>query len=205
MKRLFLLALCVLLAGCVSNPVHRGYKGQDAGVLIFSAGAIGAPLDVDFYYRKLGQPSGYRTTGGDGSISYNPRLLLRGTLDYTGHEMGKVHVEHLEPGDYEVYTWSLVGNGMVSELDLMPHRGDFSLPFTIKPGQATYVGNFAAVAIGGEGVPPGAIFYYVVSDKHERDIAIARQKEPNLPPVTIQVTDVSKLGEPSLLVKEPGP
>ena len=49
----------------------------------------------------------------------------------------------------------------------------------------------------------GATGYFVVSDRHERDLAIARKKQPDLPPATVTVTDVSQFGWPFLFASDP--
>ncbi|MBI3676174.1 MAG: hypothetical protein HY243_06110 [Proteobacteria bacterium] len=191
--------VCLFLTGCVTDRVDTSYHGSDAGVLVFSAGSIAGKRGVQIFYRKVGQPSGVRGFGGDGSIYYNPGSIFTRDPDFTGHETGEVTVQHLEPGEYEIYTWQVAeGMGGLGEVLWSP-RSDFSLRFTVRPGQTTYIGDYARFQF------PGAYtaFTFVISDKHERDIAIAKKVEPNLPPVTIQVPDVSRLNEPSLLSKEP--
>lgn len=209
MKRSLLLLAFVLLAGraAASDRVHENYKGADAGVLIYAAGSIGPESNFKFFYRKVGAPSGYRGFGGDGSIYYDTRsLFISRPADFTGHEDGQVVTTRLEPGSYEVYTYKIVAGAYGGEIDWGPAHGDFSIPFTIETGKATYIGDFAGIRLSGEGafgsktVEGGLI---IVTDKHERDIPIAQKQMPNLPPVTVSVMDVSKLGEPALLSKEP--
>jgi len=81
----------------------------------------------------------------------------------------------------------------------------FSIPFTIRPGEATYIGNFARAPSLGTSLGPvlGAAGFFVISDKSERDLAIARQRRPGLPPVTVTVTNVSTWGHAMLRVDEP--
>ena len=97
-----------------------------------------------------------------------------------------VGVHALKPGDYEIYTFGTFGfNGAVGY-----PSGEFSLPFSIKPGETTYIGNFDS--------RPGAFtISFVVTDRHERDMAIARRKEASLPAaVTMAVPDVARIGSP---------
>lgn len=201
MKKLLIVA-CLLLSGCVADRVDSDYRGKDAGTLVFSEGNIGSTLISTLHYRKVGQSSGV-TFGGDGIIYNNPNSIFGYTPDFSGHETGQVTIQHLEPGDYEIYTYQIDGTGMVT-LSWFPNK-TFSIPFTIKPNQTTYIGDFECVALMGRsplGLKLLAGGYFVVTDQHDRDIEIARKKEPGLPPVTISVTDVSKLDAPGLRTME---
>jgi hypothetical protein len=48
----------------------------------------------------------------------------------------------------------------------------------------------------------GAQGYFVIADKSDRDLAIARQRRPELPAATVAVTDVSAWGHPMLRADE---
>ena len=188
MKRL-LVALCLLLCGCSGVPVDTNYRGADGGVLVFSAGYIGQPFNMDFLYKKVGTPSA-RGEGVHGRIHYNASLLARTPNDYEGKESGAVRVVHLAPGEYEVYTWEISTYGPIVDSDYWPKR-EFSWRFTIKPGETTYIGTYEVCP------PAGTVFDYafkfLVADRRERDLAIARKKEPGLPPVSFAVPDVSNI------------
>lgn len=201
---------CVLLASqaAAGDRVHEGYKGVDGGVLIFSSGSIGEESGFKLFYRKVGAPSGYRGFGGDGSIYYDTRsLFISRSADFKGHEEGQVTTVRLEPGNYEVYNYQIyAAGGAGMTLTWGPSHGDFSIPFAIETGKATYIGDFAGIRLTakdwlGAKVTNGGLI--VVKDEQARDIPIAQKQMPDLPPVTVSVTDVSKLGEPALLAKEP--
>jgi hypothetical protein len=208
-KKLGVALACICLAGPASagERVHEGYKGTDAGVLIFSSGSIGEESNFKLFYRKVGAPSGYRGFGGDGSIDYDTTSLFGSSpADFKGHEEGQVKTIRLEPGSYEVYSYEIyAAGGAGSTLTWGPHK-DFSIPFTIDAGKATYIGDFAGIRLTAKGffgakVTAGGLI--VVKDEQARDIPIAQKQVPDLPPVTVSVTDVSRLGEPTLLAKEP--
>lgn len=195
--RILLAAMAALaLTGCTS-----GYGGPDAGMLICSSGSIGAESRFQLFYRKAGK------SWSDGSIDYDTHSVFARPADFTGHENGQVTTVHLRPGRYEVYSYEIyipVYDG--SPLVWGPSK-DFSIPFVIRPGEATYIGDFAYVRFKDE-VMPGIVLTaaggFVVTDKHERDVPIARQQDPNLPQaVGISVTDVSALDVPTLLSREP--
>lgn len=208
-KKLGVALACACLAGPASagERVHEGYKGPDAGVLIFSSGSIGEESNFKLFYRKIGAPSGYRGFGGDGSIYYDTTSLFTARpADFKGHEEGQVATTRLEPGNYEVYSYEIYAAGGAGTLTWGPAHGDFSIPFTIETGKATYIGDFAGIRLTGKGffgakVTAGGLI--VVKDEQARDIPVAQKQMPDLPPVTVSVTDVSKLGEPALLAKEP--
>ena len=63
-------------------------------------------------------------------------------------------------------------------------KQNFSIPFTVKPGKVSYLGNYQANGIWGENMfgmslAAGAVF--VVSNRSESEVALARNKEPKLP------------------------
>ncbi len=197
--RILLAAMAALvLAGCAG-----GYRGADAGALIYSSGSIGPESRFQLFYRTVGKSSGY----GHDSIDYDTHSVFARPADFTGHENGQVTTVCLRPGRYEVYNYEVyvpVYDG--GPLVFGPSK-DFSIPFVIRPGEATYIGDFAHVSLADE-VVPGIVFTaaggFVVTDKHERDIPIARKQDPNLPQtVGMSVTDVSTLGVPTLLSREP--
>ncbi|HWD25797.1 MAG TPA: hypothetical protein VG387_01430 [Rhizomicrobium sp.] len=198
MLRRFLLGLAGLLAASgAAQAVDTGYHGKDAGALVFAAGTLDRNQEVIFYFRKAGQSSWLPSF--DGVISYKPDWVAFRTPDFTGHEDGDVTIDYLEPGDYEVYGYGDPGNALRI-------RSTISIPFTIHAGQTVYIGDFAGLGIVGKdflGIPvkTGAIF--VVSDKHERDLAIAAKRDPQLGPVAMAVPDAARLGDPAIVAAEP--
>jgi len=199
MRKLAIL-VCLCLGGWVTDPAHADYRGKDAGTLVVALGSIGQPLNLyQWHYRKLGRASG------DATFAYQPHNFLSSRQpDFNGHETGIVQVLHLPPGDYEVYTFNAAGAGYAHSETLRP-RKEFSLPFTIKAGEASYIGDFAAVSVAASG-PFGVSYtrdiYVVISDQHVRDAEAARKAEPGLLEMTLAVTDVSQLGTPILAAKE---
>jgi hypothetical protein len=195
---------CLFSTECIAGGIDSDYHGADAGVLVFSTSTLKIAMNFEFFYERVGQ-------GLDPRNSYDAGLIecdcvgfwhpVMADPDYEGYETGKVQVQHLPPGDYEVYSYFFGGTMGYSP------RHAFSIPFTIRPGQATYIGNFARSPSLGTPMESrlGALGYFVISDQHERDITIARKKVPDLPPVTISVTDVSVLGQSELFAQDPVP
>lgn len=111
---------------------------------------------------------------------------------------GAVIMKELPAGEWEVNTFRLETHG---RWRWWPVR-EFSIPFTIRPGRATYIGSYQPVGhmyknwLGLELVG-GASF--VVTDQSARDIPIAQAKKPGLGPVDIEVFDVRTLNNPLLI------
>lgn len=196
MKRLLaLLGVITGLAGCASPGSHTNYKGADAGAMLLSIGWT--EPSTDYYviaYRKVGE-----TGLGPDYVTIHTSSDIFRVIDYTGADTGSVVTEHLDPGTYEFYRVQADSQGGEGHFSKNP----FSLRFVIKPGETTYLGNYTANLItqkehswlvgdydGTAGV------YFVVSDKHDRDLEIARRREPGLPPVTMAVPGEGALPRP---------
>ena len=194
-----MLVLASLLAGCgAAQALDTSYHGKDAGALVFAAGTLDRNIDLTFCYRKAGQSALSQWLPSiEGVIEYKPGWVDFRTPDFTGHEEGDVTIDYLEPGDYEVY-------GYFAPEERLHLRTTISIPFTIRAGQTTYIGDFASFAVMGKGMfgLPERHGIFVISDKHERDLAIAGKRDPQLGPVTIAVPDASRLGDPSIVAAE---
>jgi hypothetical protein len=115
---------------------------------------------------------------------------------------GILDIRPLPPGDYEVYAFSManIGNNYVAST-FFGSRQEFSLRFTIRPGRATYLGDFMAVGTYGKNffgmtVPDGA--YYVVTDHFDRDVTRAKALTPALGLADDGYVDPTTLGSPLL-------
>jgi hypothetical protein len=188
MKRLLaLLGAAMILAGCASPGGNANYKGPDAGALVLSI-AYTQPSDDYYviYYRRLGD---LRQDGDYVSIHTSGDIFR--TIDFTDPDSGSVVTEHLAPGTYEFYMVAADSQGG----ERFYSKNAFSLRFDIKPGQTTYVCSYTAMLVTqkrhdwllGQDYDGAGGVYFVVSDKHERDVEIARRREPNLLPVTVSV------------------
>jgi len=198
---LFALAFLFGAAG-PSHAAAEDYAGADAGILIYSAGSIAMPLSFQFPYKRIALPSSEPVSDWRGQIESRTGGFSRlrvSNAEYDGRETGRVFIRRLPPGEYEIDDFRFAGTRRFSS------RQPFSIRFTIRPGQATYIGNFARAPSLGTPLQRtlGAVGFFVISDKSERDIALARARVPDLPQVTVSVTDVSTFGHPMLLTGEP--
>jgi hypothetical protein len=205
--RLKILLLGLLLAGCKSLPDSTANVG-DAGQLLVSVGAV-ARWHVDKYelrYRKRDNTqdgaliwfaTGMDTTstGPDDPYDFRePRIA------------GTVVVRTLPAGDYEIYRADATGvNGIGSgfmQLSQYDFRQEFSIPFSVKSNETTYLGRF--VAWGGGifalvhtyKVDLGPPLQFVVSNHIDEDSRIALKKKYVLGPVNQSVPDVNILYVP---------
>ena len=201
LAKLMALFSIALVCGCSSmGGIPRDYAGADGGVLVAGLGAARG-TSYSSYTMK------YRTTNGagEGSFRYLQENIFAATPrdfdDQAGN--GFVAVQRLPPGDYEIYNFSIFHNGEMFQ-NYYSSRKDFSIKFKIVPGKTTYLGDFTAVRIQGRNffgmpVPGGA--YFVVSNKEERDIAIARRKLPSIGQVEAAIPDALAVDNPFIQAK----
>src|ERR1700722_4299905 len=163
----------------------KDYSGDDAGFMVIAMGSgtsiESRAVSYTLQFRKKGSPE-------IGTVSFTPH---RPAVPFVGtkrdfdepNETGFVDVRKLAPGDYEFYGISAAMYGAL-QWRWQPDD-EFSIPFTIFPGVATYLGDFRGVSTSrrsalslGAPLPTGA--YFVVSNRADRDLPIARRKAPKL-------------------------
>lgn len=206
MKCLNLVSLLLPLAltACFIDPQVE-YHGADAGYLVIAMGQMPDTSFMDYLYEY--RPLNH--TGGDRDVGYYPgNMSVKRAPDFTNIEgSGVVEVVKLQPGNYEFYNIVMINeNGMSQET--FKFAKDFSIPFTIKSGEAVYAGHFLAKEVRSRNifsalVPAGAQF--VISDQAPADIKIARTPRdelvilPNSAAVTDSTPKVHQLNNPLFL------
>lgn len=188
-------ALCLVL--CMTICAARAdYRGADRGYLVFSVSSLGLKWGFGLKYRRLGDKDDA------GELSHEPDSLLSPKEDFSGHEIGRVEIQNLAPGEYEIHSFDTGYQTGVSGVSVK-NAEEFSIPFAIRPGEATYIGNFGGVKLIQDNMMHGIDrVYFVVSDRHERDMEIAKKRQPELPQPAISVVDVEKLANPFFQTKE---
>jgi hypothetical protein len=195
------IALVVFAALAFTN-VASAQENSSTGTLIYSVGSVDIAMNFEFGYQRTATLSGEPVADNRGAMVcrcvgfFRPRP---NNLDYYGREAGRVVVQSLPPGRYEIHDFGFSGTLIVAGVE-WSSATPFSIPFTINAGEATYIGNFARAPSLGTSLEPqlGAVGYFVVSDQSDRDLAIARARDPALPAVRVEVADVSNLGHPML-------
>ncbi|MDX2236974.1 MAG: hypothetical protein NW203_05375 [Hyphomonadaceae bacterium] len=198
-KPLAVIVVAAMLA--VANNA-RAQDNETPGALVYSVGSFDIAMNFSFGYRRTATSSGEAVDDARGTMVcrcvgfFRPRPR---DLDYDGREAGRVIVQSLPPGRYEIDDFGFTGTLIIAGV-VWSSATPFSIPFTIHPGEATYIGNFARAPSLGTPLEPqlGAVGYFVVSDQSARDLPIARAKVADLPEVRVEVTDVSNLGHPML-------
>jgi hypothetical protein len=187
----------LILSSCTAGLHVTNYEGPDAGVLVTSLGAKTGTVynGYNLFYRMKN-----RSPDGDGTIWWGQANILEGRkLDIdNGGETGIVDVRRLPPGEYEIFNFRVFYNGGNVQKNFSSKQ-DFSIPFSIRPGRTTYIGEFIAVGVQGQNIFGFSILdgaYFTVADRRERDITIARQKHPNLGEVQSAVVDPKLVGNP---------
>lgn len=186
MRILLLVTSIILLTSCATQP----YKGSDGGYLVM---AIGKSTDIDcgiptvtiYSYDDM---KGYQ----DIKLPYvRHGLFGEDNYDYKDSvERGDVRVVKLKPGQYSI-GWFEAGCGNLT----VKNKDHLGIKFKIMPNQTTYIGNFQANLITSKflGVfnTPKLIYFYL-TDRNKQDIALAKNKTPELPyqDIIISLPDV---------------
>lgn len=198
---LFVLALAV--AACASGPRtpggdERAYMGEDAGYLVYSVGTVrGFGMRFAFPYEPVDAAAG--AWGGAIKPTVGGAIYLKILdPDFEGFETGHVVVRALPPGQYEIRNLEFYGSGIGGSYQWSAAE-PFLIPFTVEPGQATYIGSYMR-SLSPEGYRErlGAAGYFLVADRSGRDLPIARARLPEGVSVETQFTDVEQFGNLAL-------
>ena len=182
-----LVSLCVaFLAGCAStSQIPSNYAGADAGKVVLGLGAMNAGAAYSSYDLRFRRVDGAQTDTATNNFSYlSNNVFSSKKPDYQdAKETGVVIVKSLPAGKYEIINFNIFLNmGMTSSN--FSSRAPFSIPFTVKAGQVTYLGNYQANKTTGKNtfgmeVPTGAVF--AISQRQTAEVAIARGLDAALP------------------------
>jgi hypothetical protein len=182
MRNSLILLFTTLLTACASVLMPLDYAGNDRGHVVVGIGADADTVyeSYNFLFRRVGSGSEAQT----GRFQWIQRNVFHAQKpDYKSDtESGYVAVASLPPGDYEVFNFEVWQRGFNYEARYSSKQ-PFSIRFSVRPGETTYLGNYAASGISGRniiGLSVQAGAYFVLSSAVDRDVAIARSKEPKL-------------------------
>jgi hypothetical protein len=201
-KPLLSLLLAASLMGCASvDRVPTDYAGPDAGRAVVSIGAAAGTSysSYSLLIRKRGL--GPAEKPALGSFTYfQTNLFYKQDPDYqSGGEAGVVLIQSLPPGDYEIYNFNIFLNAGTVQNNYSS-RADFAIPFTVKPGETTYLGNYQANRLTGKNflglsLPAGAVF--VVTDRMDAEMPLAAKKGKTPLGTSVNaVPNVKSIGNP---------
>src|SRR5262249_54365843 len=132
--------------------------------------------------------------GGNSSFSF-----FATSRDFDGQdENGIVVARPLPAGDYIIKNFRASSNNGFVERQVSSEI-DFAIPFTIRSGRGSYIGSFKAIPITGEnvfGVTIDGGVFFLVTDKRDRDLPIARSKAPQMTDIDATVVNVDIAGTP---------
>lgn len=193
LNRYFVVAAVLFFSGCAIQSVDPSYvldPDSDVGAIIGSISYAGRYSGYAVHFRNI-------ETGKKGRLQIGESQALlpmapKSDFDDPGM-IGKLFAVELPVGRYEMTHWT-VGSGAVTVSSTSP----FSIGFEVDPGKAVYIGSFQFMQTAGLGLAvTGASLSY--KDTASRDLAILRQKFPNLAnaPLTSVIesgTDISGVG-----------
>jgi hypothetical protein len=201
MKLLITLAFVLFFSACAISPkLNTNVPPDDAGYVVVSIGSSGKSWAT--YHRLKFRDFGKTETA---EVEYFPKSLYQDTIpDFdTPVGTGIVLTLRLKPGAYEFYNFETrrplgIGGDLIFDA-----RPNFSIPFIVSKGQVTYVGQFLAQDVNRPnliGAPVTRFFYYIIDDKGERDIAIARRRMliPANAVVNSFVAKAAQIGHPQI-------
>ncbi|BCA57359.1 hypothetical protein [Sphingomonas sp. HMP6] len=193
-------------ANAKSDAAH--YEGADAGCLIYSVGTVKIGMNFTFPYGPIKSPGDKRRSPWAGEIKPKVGGAIRLQIkdpDFVGTETGHVVVRCLPPGDYAVGSFAFSGSlPGVGSYEWSPEK-PFAFPFRIRSGEATYIGSFMRAPSAQTPLQPilGMAGFFVVADRNDRDLPIARTRLSPSMQITRQVTDVSSFNSAALQTDEP--
>lgn len=201
-------ALLVSLASAApARSPPKDYAGPDGGYVVYSVGTMRIGMDFSFFYHRNSLPDG--TSANDWKSEIEPYLGGAFTLkiknpDFSGGETGHVIVRRLPAGNYVVDGF-FFGGWTPGANHSWSSAVPFALPFKIEPNKATYIGSFMRSPSLGTPLASqlGAAGFFVIADRSQRDLPIARTKLPALPEARIDVTDVAQFGSAALRTSAP--
>lgn len=185
----------ILIALVSTSPTLAADDNTQTGKIVWSVttdAKINAFEQFAFFFKSRdGKHRDY--------ASYSHDSFLSKGSDFIGDsEKGGVEILTVPAGDWEMISYNMSGLSGLGSATFFP-KEDYSIPITVKPGRAVYIGSYRAAWANGQnifgmGIRVGG--YFVVSDGSERDITIAKKKGPLITDVDVQIPDFASLKIP---------
>ena len=194
--------LILIISGCATgNRIPLDYSGVDTGYAIISIGHTKETQysSYKFLFRTVDKKA-------ENMVGYwAPFFLKKHKGDFENdRSIGTVELLRLPPGEYEIYNFDIFMNLGLIQTNYKA-KTDFSIPFIVKPNEATYIGEYIADNLGHNFIDAsigGA--YFIISDKKARDVEIVNNNNPNIEFIHVSnaVPSVDKIGCPLLTANE---
>lgn len=172
------------------------YSGADAGSVVIGFGIAKRPEAFDYYRISIAHAKDARnclSTRTAALVDFSPHALIGSHRDYTNeYEEGIEITASLPAGDYAICDFTFHYNPLdIYSFNLRPAI-PFYLPFTVQAGKTIDLGNLQAHTLLGRGAvetkrEPSAVVF-LVTDRKNRDVALARSRVPGLPQPVINGT-----------------
>jgi hypothetical protein len=142
-------------------------------------------------FRAAGTQTGGRWTDTSGTIRFLQVDFHHTPVAYrTLDSKGGVFVIALKPGNYEFHNVHFHYNVFLGHRYISA-RQDFSIPFTVKPGRALYVGELTARTAWDRSSNPlnhiAAAGFFTRSNKFERDQALLETAHPEIKGIPVDI------------------
>ena len=186
-----------------ARKAAKEYTEGDGGYLIYAVVTIRIGMQFEFPYRRSATSNGTLVNDWNGQIEPSTGgmwTMKNKNPDFAGFETGHVIVRRLPPGHYVISNFGFAGSSPLGGRYDWSSAKPFAMEFDIRPGRATYIGSFMRSPTPKPELRAqlGYAGYFLIADRSDRDLPIARAKLPLLPGVDIQVTDVEQFGSAAL-------
>jgi hypothetical protein len=205
------LASCAPVPTVVVDQSLKVSAPDNAGKLVGTIGARLGAFNLEaspYVYNTLMFRRAGTTTGGALEFSPPDPPIRSYTPDYQDDRFkANTFAVDLPPGDYEFYSYRFYYNNGSVEKTFSP-KAEFSIPFKIERGKATYVGSLIAWGVWGRnflGIPIPAGGYFVVTDQSARDLPLIAAKHPGMDRSSVSVVPLQPTPNSLALRTEPIP
>lgn len=199
---LLILAAILSLAGCVT--AQKVDSSFELKTIAANEGMIVASMvqDRSGWTRYSNVSFWFRDKDGNnrGRVAYSPSLP---GFNVGQSERDIVKVYKLPAGQYEFFDFSMFIGSPVGTTDFSA-REEYSIPFTVKPGQVTYLGEIKLIPRTGRnifGLPIPGGGHFILSDQRSRDMALLRENYPNLAAARVEFRPLRGGNAPAELVR----
>jgi hypothetical protein len=180
LRGVFLVVMAVGLAACATRNIANDYAlsdGANKGVVVGSITYSGAYAGYEVHYRKVDDAA----VRGFFHYGMNKYLAMPRTGKSDIAEPGNPGVRgdlfaaELPAGEYEISSWEVSQGTTATSTPTQP----VSIRFTVKPGEATYLGNYHFVRTS-RALTLSTGYEVTAKDEAARDLKIFAEKYPRL-------------------------